>query len=482
MMKKIKKVIALLLAVANLTAFAACTQRTAGETLAQNTAAGSTGEVTPEPTKPLAEQKLEDNYGYQISAFLDRQYYFEGEPVPIAETNYYFIDSYLTLNQYAAYGGYPLLDGGFVDLSASMGTELREDGTFKTYGDFLVEYAERVIESTLIVDKLAREQGLTLSDESRESIDTMISTFNERFAIPENITLDQLFNLYYSDAVGEAEFRQIMENYYLAETYTNNYVDSFEFSEGQLYHPTVRYALYSAPEMTSTQDVLDSQEELANALFDECDNDVDMFELLGSTRQSSGEVTEYGEITVAKDQTVPAFDAWVFDESRQEGDMTVLYAPEYGYFVVGYMGKSEIDYSEKQQIAVAALGDEVTAAIESGEYEFYTNDPVKHVPDAEEVAKLKEGINTTRIILIVLICVGVVMLIAAVILLIRSRKASEQKKADERKAAMKRPTPSKKKAVESDEESDEDPGDFQVDDGIEDDDEVEDEEEESTEE
>lgn len=459
-MKKIKTIIALVLTAASLLSFTACTKRTAGETLYMDP---STGQLTggssvsePTPTKPLAQKTFEENYGYQLSSFLNRQYYFEGEPIPVVETNYYFIDSFMTINQYALYGGYPMLEGGFVDLTAAMSSDPASPDASKTYGDLLVEYAERVIESTCIVIKHAKEEGLTLPEESSAAINEMINNFNTQFAAPEGITLDQLFALFYGEGCGEAEFRQIMEDYYLAEYYTSHYIDEYEFTDEELYRPQVRYALYSAPEDTATQEERDSQQALANALFEECNGDIDMFELLGNTRQNNGEVTQYGDIPVSEGQTVPVFNDWVFDESRQAGDMDLLYAPEYGYFVVGYVGLTEIDYSEKSQIAVAALGDMITEAIDNGEYQFYTNDPVGHVPNAEEIAKIKAGTDKMQIVLIVLLFVGIVLLAVAIFLLIRSRKkaASEDKKGG-KKTAPKKKVKEKEPVEESDEDEDE---------------------------
>ena len=80
------------------------------------------GQMQPEQTAAttvdLSDQSVETVYGSQLPSYLNHQYYFEGQAVPITESNFYFIDTYAELTRYAGYY-YPATSEGFIDLSAA---------------------------------------------------------------------------------------------------------------------------------------------------------------------------------------------------------------------------------------------------------------------------------------------------------------------------------------------------------------------------
>ena len=104
-------------------------------------------------------------YGSQLPEYVERQYYFNGEEVPIAESNFYFVNAFLELTEYASYGYYPVTEDNFLDLSAAIDYGDDEQGEFETYGDLFNQYSERMLASTCTICKLAREQGLSIGDE-----------------------------------------------------------------------------------------------------------------------------------------------------------------------------------------------------------------------------------------------------------------------------------------------------------------------------
>ncbi len=315
-------------------------------------------------------------YGSQLPEYVERQYYFNGEEVPIAESNFYFVNAFLELTEYAAYGYYPVTEDNFLDLSAAIDYGDDEQGEFETYGDLFNQYSERMLASTCTICKLAREQGLELSQETLDAIDSMIAGLEENQAEPNGVTLDEYLKLYYGESCDAEAFRQVMINYYLADLFTTQYIDNYEFSDEQIAeysYPLVRYALFSAPADTATEEDLEVAREYAEALVEEAAGDLDDFYNLGQAAFEAGTCAQCSDISVPVGRTVPAFEEWAWDEARTEGEIGVIYAPEYGYFAVGYLGV-ELDEDAVSQIAVGDLGDYVSSLIGTEGY-FLSTDP-----------------------------------------------------------------------------------------------------------
>ena len=101
-------------------------------------------------SKP-APQSFKDVYGDQLNSYLNHQYYFDGQEVPKQESNFYFINSFLELTDYAKMGYYPQTSEGVIDLEAPYPTE-----DYKTFGDYLVTYSENSIASAYIIEQRAK--------------------------------------------------------------------------------------------------------------------------------------------------------------------------------------------------------------------------------------------------------------------------------------------------------------------------------------
>ena len=341
--------------------------------------------VDPATTNPyatsVAEQTLDSVYGSQLSNYLYHQYYFEGQPVPLTESNFYFIDTFTELTQYAGYY-YPATAEGFVDLAEPIDTTgmSEEMVQYNTYGDFFVAYSEQMLESALIINKLAADEGLVLPDETLAQIDEILNNLQTTYADPAGISLDQYLSIYYGDGTTTESFRQTIINYYMADLYTQHFIDEYEFDEAEITVPNIRYTLFQVPQ-DATDEEKTEIEAAAQALFDEAAGDVDTFTVSAALAYTNGETADYGEIGVPNDGSIDeTFTEWAWDESRQEGDLDLIYSPNVGYFVVAYIGTTEIDQSAKDQIAVQRMSEIISDAIENNEYEFYCADEYAPAP------------------------------------------------------------------------------------------------------
>ena len=187
----------------------ACTANDGVATSASESVPASTDASSSDPNAvSLADKTLDDIYGSQLGNYLNHQYYFEGEPVSMTESNFYFVDTFTELTQYAGYY-YPATAEGFIDLSAAIDTTgmSEEMAQYSTYGDFFVAYSEQMLESSLIINKLAAEKGLELPAETLTQIDEIIANLQTTYADPAGISLDQYLSIYYGEGVTAESFR-----------------------------------------------------------------------------------------------------------------------------------------------------------------------------------------------------------------------------------------------------------------------------------
>lgn len=421
----------------------------------------STAETT---TFDIHDYTFENIYGSQLINYLNHQYYFDGEAVPVYETNYYFVNTFLDLSEYANYGYYPMTSEGFIDLAAEVPvSDEAAEKKFETYGDFYRSYTETMIYSNYIVLKNAKEQGLELDEETVNKIDELLDSVKTNNAEPNNMSLDEYLELYYGPNCTAEHFKEVLNNYYLNNVFTDNYVKNYEFAEDEkVYIPQVRYALFWAPAAESEEADLTNAKKQADAMLASCQGNIDTFATIGQAAYDNQEIKEYGEITPKQGSTVPAFDSWCYDTGRQPGDMEVICSEEYGYFIVGFVGMAE-DQQAMEQIAVENMGKQINTNIESDVYNFHTDDeflpppvvesnpiytgedetngseiPAPTVSESGEtetvasettasesgmiVSDVPEKNNTMNVMIAVLVAAVVILIVVIIVLLTKSKK------------------------------------------------------------
>ena len=362
-------------------------------------------------TTNISNMTFEKMYSSDLMKYLNRQYVFDGEKIPVAESNYYYLLTFMQLSQYASYGYLPSTNGGRIDLNANYGT------TGKTCGDYLVEQSEKYLHSTYILMKRAREAGLSLTDEDRQGVDKDITTMYEQQAKPSGITLEKAIKIYFGPTCDEKAYRSILENSALAGKYQKKYVEEFNIPEDQKNIPSITYALHYAPEASASADDKAKAKAAADEMLGKCKS-IDDLKKLGTEAKSSGVCKDAGTVPVQKGKMVADFEAWAYGADRKEGEMAVIYAKEYGYFCVGYNGKVELDASEKQDMANKALSNDIEQDMTSGKYGFKITGTVTTV-------------NTSNVLVIVF---GVIAGVAVLVLIVVAVKTSAKSK----KAASKK--------------------------------------------
>ena len=407
---------------------AATTAETTAAATAETTASGNSS------TTDISKMTFATMYGSQLPKYLNRQYVFDGKKIPVAESNYYFLLTFMQLSQYAAYGYLPSTADKRIDLDAAYGT------TGQTCADYLVDQAEKYIHSTYILMKRATDAGLALTEEDKQSVDKDINDMYEQQAKPSGLTLDKCIKIYFGSECDEKAYRLILENSALAGKYQKKYIEEYAIPEDQKMIPNITYALHYAPASSATEDEKKKANDAAQEMLKQCKN-IDDLKTIGGKAKEDGICKDAGTVPVQKGKMVPAFEAWAWDSARKEGEMAVIYSDEYGYFCVGYNGKVELDAGEKQDMANKALSDDIEKDMTAGTYGFKNEGTV--------------AANKGNTVIIVFICVVVAAIIAVVAVYaynnVKSRKpviktgksSTSSKKGSSKSGSGKKPSGSK---------------------------------------
>lgn len=312
----------------------------ASETSAEITLPSET--LAQDPVTSVEPKTFEEVYGNQLMGYLNHQYYFDGEPVSLQESNFYFINAFLELSSDANMGYYPVTPSGGIDLAAELEVEIDDYGT---YGDYFVKYAENALEMSLTLCSYARANDIPLSEDTKLAIDNMLDNIRYGSAANAGMSLDDYLQLYYGPGTDEATFRKILERYYLADAYSDKYCKEYPFSDDQIRTPYIRYALFYAP-VSADQDTKDQAYQSAMDMKDSCNN-LSELKSLAQSAYENGIVREQGDSAAFTSELseYPGLWDWTFEEERKEGDIEVIYEPSVGYYVIGYLGiKDQITY------------------------------------------------------------------------------------------------------------------------------------------
>ena len=406
-MKIIKKLVIAIISVAFMLS-------SAGTVLADETVSTSAS-----TTVDISKLSFDIVYGNQLPDFLNHQYEFDGQKIPLVESNYYFIITFVQLSQYTAYGYFPATADGYIDLTAPCGSN------GETYADYFIQQAEQNLKGICIYKQRAIEAGMTLGDDEKKSVEAEIASKDEQQAKPAGVSLDYILKLYYGPDCDEKAYRMILENGALASKYQQNYYETFQVPEDQKYIPSVTYALFYAPKSSASDDDKKKAEASANEMLGQCKN-IDDLKTMGTAAKSAGTCRDAGTVPVQKGKMVPAFEAWAYGSERETGEMDVIYADEYGYFCVGYNGIVEIDEKEKKDMASKALTSEISKEIKAGKYILKTNMPYSAAKPYESLANKKTDNNSSKILIIVFASIaGVAVVIVSVVLINKTIKENK---------------------------------------------------------
>ena len=358
------------------------------------------------------------------------------------------------INEYAVnYQLYPVTSENFADLNADINGP---DEKIKTLGDLLIDHAEKTLMCTYASVERAGKENITLTQEKLDEIDDMLKQLENNGAASSNLSLEGYLKLYYGSDVTIESFKKILNNYYLNDKYIEEYCKKYNHKAEDKEIPNIRYVLFYAPSGSSEEDL--NKAKKAAEDFRAKVTDLDSLKKLGDEAAAKedgaeGKAKESGDFTTPKGKAVKDFENWAWDASRKEGDIDVIKSTDYGYFVVGYLGKVANEESELVNIATEAYQDELLKELDAGTIKFATDKPyekpvaVSSPTPAEESSFSKEteassaesdkaqdskdadnknenGVNNN--VLYIAICgIGVVLLIVAIVIGVNEYKTKK---------------------------------------------------------
>lgn len=155
------------------------------------------------------------------------------ERISVAKYDYYYMATYLkvynTARQYDSYGsGYGLMYTGYDCTKApedqKYTVETLEGYEDPTWADYFKESALENAQSYVAYTALAREAGITLTDEEKAEIDEQIKSLAET-AKEQDYSLNRFLTKNYGKGASEKLLREVMEESYLAYNYANQKQD-----------------------------------------------------------------------------------------------------------------------------------------------------------------------------------------------------------------------------------------------------------------
>ena len=324
----------------------------------------------------MSNKKFEDMYGSQLATYLNHEYTYNGTKIPLQESNFYIINSFSVINEYAInYQLYPVTSENFADLNADINGP---DEKIKTLGDLLVDHAEKTLMCTYASVERAGKENITLPQEKLDEIEKMLKDLENNGAASANLTLEGYLKLYYGPDVTIESFKKILNNYYLNDKYIEEYCKKYNHKAEDKEIPNIRYVLFYAPAGSSEEDL--NKAKKAAEDFRAKVTDLDSLKKLGDEAAAKedgaeGKAKESGDFTTPKGKAVKDFENWAWDASRKEGDIEVIKSSDYGYFVVGFLGKVPNEESALVDIATEAYQNELLKEMDAGTIKFATDKP-----------------------------------------------------------------------------------------------------------
>ncbi len=294
------------------------------------------------------------------------------ERVSIAKYNLYYMDIYMGIAQQSqqydsTYGeGYGAMYTGYdatktpMEQAYTLGTLEGFDGENPTWADYMRINALNYLQSYVAYADLAREAGVTLTEEQQQSIDEQIEELRST-AESNDYSLNRYLVMMYGKGVNEKLLREVMEERQLAANYaeqkqeelTNAITDEqieTEYNENVADYALVSVSAFTVSADTSSiaDDATDEEKEaaqkeamakakeLADAYAAKVNSPATLLEQAKANNSSATEDSvTYADVTPSSLTTYfgQAACDWVVSAGRAVGDVTVVES-ESGYSVL----------------------------------------------------------------------------------------------------------------------------------------------------
>ncbi len=255
-----------------------------------------------------------------------------GHDLTPATVNYYYRQAYNNTSQYAQYFG--------LDTSKSLANQYLDEEKTQSWADYLLDTGlNSAAEAYAIYDRAIAE-GFKLSEEQMQEIDESVAMISAYAPLNGFKDADAYIAAMYGSGCNEKNFREFMEVNGVAQAYLSDYYNSLTYSDSEIdaeyeanknEYDTVSYRMISvAPDMfEGNENLADKVKELADTILAASDSEE------GFIKACAEEVPDAVKEEYADESATLFADAsysaisdtyadWLFDESRQSGDVEVF--------------------------------------------------------------------------------------------------------------------------------------------------------------
>ncbi len=287
-----------------------------------------------------------------------------------AQMQFFFWEELYQMQEY--YGDYYLAMFGL-----SVGTPLWEQPSLNennTWEQYFVEAAKTTFANLYAMAAAAKEEGFALDEENLEELDyytTQDGGFLEIVQQNGYETMDDYLLAFYGPGVSLADYREFLENYFLATEYYNDVlytpvyeaqteeaVDAYYTEHQEEYEASgiikvnnvsVRHILIAPTETDETtgeytEEALAQAQAQAQDLYDLwlTNPTEEYFGQLAKNHTADTSSAEVGGLyeDFSPGQMIQEFNDWSFDQSRKAGDHAIV-KTDYGYHIMYFVEQTE---------------------------------------------------------------------------------------------------------------------------------------------
>lgn len=288
----------------------------------------------------------------------------EGESYSAAEVSYYYHNAYNSIvnSKYASLYGInknTALSQQSLNDTAKMMLGVSEDMTWDAY---FRDAAKKSLIQLTMLKKGAAEKGMTFNDDMQKEVDSTVETFST-YAKKAGYSTSAYLKLMYGNNMTMSTFKSILKDTLLASHYQQDYIDSLTYTDEEVetyynehknnFDVADYEYIYFKGTADSTKDadgntVKPTDEENAaakeaasanaNAALEAVRNGLLMEK--AADNYDNGTYTDRPTGTYSGD----AVTEWVFNEERQEGDLTLIESGD-NYYVVLFHSRGRNDYN-----------------------------------------------------------------------------------------------------------------------------------------
>lgn len=315
------------------------------------------------------------------------------ESYTASEVGFYYQTTYS--NFIAKYGNYL----GAMGLDTQKSLSSQKFGEDQTWAEFFREQAISTLTQMTVLWEEAQNAGFELDEEEKSALETELSGLSDAATEAGFSSVDQFLATNYGKGLNYDTVEKLIERGYIAQAYAEEKETSFNYKDSELldYYKenadrfdNFTYLQYyvngneDEEKGTDSEKAMKEAKELADSILETDIESKEDFE--SKVLEVTGE--EATESTTAGSSLSSDYSEWITDESRTEGDTTVIESSS-GYYVLYFIERDKNDYNlaNVRHILINV------EANEDGEYTDEAKEAAKS--EAEKIlAEYEEGEKT----------------------------------------------------------------------------------------